>query len=999
MFAAQKFHDAIPLLDEILLIDSTLTEAQTLHQQCLAKTNTIVSAPGFSQNNAGTTISRYRIITRLGAGGMGVIYKAEDTRLKRLVVLKFLSPHLTADAIAKERFIREAQAASALDHPNICTIYEIDETTRSPNLQFEEGAGQLFICMAYYEGQTLKEKLTSGGFPLDTATSLAIQIAEGLAKAHENGIVHRDIKPANIMITKNGLVKILDFGLAKLTGETRLTRSGMTAGTLGYLSPEQAQNREVDHRSDIWSLGVMLYQMTTGKLPFDGDYELAVLYAIVNNNPIPALQLNSNIPVELEQVINRTLQKSVEARFASMQEMLEELKHVQRRYYRKEEHEVGALSGEVGSLIAKGKFLLEKKEYPEALSRFKAALALDAKNQEVAEFIAVCERKQKEAQQIAKWLDTVKKQFEKGAYQSSLTTIQTVLMLEPDHAEAKNWEKKIKEYLVQSETVEKLFSDAEFYLRKEKFPQAREAYQEILKLEPVNKNATRGLERAEKSLQSRKLEAGPSQVTQLGQIDQPRALPVAKSKSLSKGLWVGLAGLVVVAAASAWFLWLRPDLQTPSEPSKPSLDFSQRAAAAKQEMLLAKAQAQQADAQRWASNTYQRAAQSELSGEQEAAQGIWGSASQAYEAATKLFKEATKEATNNAAVADLDMLKNRIKQVQQDMLREKMLAEKAGAPTKTKMLFEQTVRKEQEGNREFDVHQRSNYLNAQKLYGEARDEYRQIKQEALRLTQAAEAARQALLTAKNKIPGDNTAKSSSGYYAKAETTANLGMRQLLKGDYSTAITSFQQAQQLYTTAESELGKTALKGSVDTTKASMLEARGKVDKTLRSDAKYLNAEQSRTEGNNALMAEDFAEAIARYSAAKDLYVTVVNESNERLSRRADQEATAQREIQALIDRYKMGLEQRDLQALKTILGKTFMKDDEGAWTSFFKRAREIKPKIESNFEFIGNNAKIYLKIHLDFFNITNNEDSQSEFAESWLLEQMNGSWTIVERTRR
>jgi serine/threonine protein kinase len=197
----------------------------------------------------GQTISHYKIIEKLGGGGMGVVYKAEDTKLKRMVALKFLPPDLTRDDEAKERFVHEAQAASALDHPNICTIHEIDETDD----------GQIFICMAYYEGETLKKKIERGPLPFDQTLDLAMQIAQGLARAHEAGITHRDIKPANIMITTRGEVKIVDFGLAKLVGQTRLTKTGTTMGTVAYMSPKQAQGIDADHRSDIWSLGVVLY--------------------------------------------------------------------------------------------------------------------------------------------------------------------------------------------------------------------------------------------------------------------------------------------------------------------------------------------------------------------------------------------------------------------------------------------------------------------------------------------------------------------------------------------------------------------------------------------------------------------------------------------------------------------------------------------------------------------------------------------------------------------
>ncbi len=222
----------------------------------------------------GKTISHYKILEKFGEGGIGVVYKAEDLKLKRIVALKFLSPDLTRDPEAKERFIQEAQAASALDHPNICNIHEIDETKPAPA---DAGDGQMFICMAYYDGETLKKKIARGQLSVDSVIDIPIQIAQGLIKAHEHGIVHRDIKPGNIMITKDGMVKILDFGLAKLAGQVRLTKTGTTIGTIAYMSPEQARGKEVDHRSDIWSYGVLLYELLTGQLPFRGEYEAAII--------------------------------------------------------------------------------------------------------------------------------------------------------------------------------------------------------------------------------------------------------------------------------------------------------------------------------------------------------------------------------------------------------------------------------------------------------------------------------------------------------------------------------------------------------------------------------------------------------------------------------------------------------------------------------------------------------------------------------------------------
>ncbi len=245
----------------------------------------------------GQTVLHYRILEKLGVGGMGEVYMAQDTKLKRTVALKFLPPSLTNDADAKERFIHEAQAASALDHPNICTVYEINESDD----------GQLFIAMACYDGETLRKRIERGPLPIEEAVGIATQVAQGLGKAHESGIVHRDIKPANIIMTKDGTAKILDFGLAKLSGRTLLTKAGTTLGTAAYMSPEQARSESADSRADLWALGVVFYEMLTGRKPFESDYEQALVYSIMNEDPRPMRELRPEVPVELEKITRRAM--------------------------------------------------------------------------------------------------------------------------------------------------------------------------------------------------------------------------------------------------------------------------------------------------------------------------------------------------------------------------------------------------------------------------------------------------------------------------------------------------------------------------------------------------------------------------------------------------------------------------------------------------------------------------------------------------------------------
>jgi serine/threonine protein kinase/Tfp pilus assembly protein PilF len=259
----------------------------------------------------GDTILHYRIIEELGRGGMGVVYLAEDTNLSRKVAIKFLPHNISANSEERERFKNEAKAAAALNHPNISTIHSI-----------ETSGDEVFIVMEFVDGVELKDKIKSGPIQNDEAVNIGIQIAEGLEAAHKKGIIHRDIKSQNIMITKDGIVKIMDFGLAKMRGETQLTRIGTTIGTAAYISPEQARGEEVDQRTDIWSFGVVLYEMLTGKLPFPGDYEQAVIYSILNEES----KVASTVVPGMRRIILKALTKDVNKRYQSADEIIKDLR-------------------------------------------------------------------------------------------------------------------------------------------------------------------------------------------------------------------------------------------------------------------------------------------------------------------------------------------------------------------------------------------------------------------------------------------------------------------------------------------------------------------------------------------------------------------------------------------------------------------------------------------------------------------------------------------------
>jgi len=278
----------------------------------------------------GTTVAHYRIVEKLGGGGMGVVYKAQDLKLDRPVALKFLPPELTRDPEARERFVHEAKAASALDHQNICVVHDIGETDDGPTATGSPAGGQSYIVMAFYDGETLRKKIERGPMKLDEAVNFAHQIAQGLAKAHEHGIVHRDMKPANVMVTSDGVAKIVDFGLAKLAGRTMLTKAGSTLGTVAYMSPEQARGEPADHRADIWSLGVMLYEMLTGKRPFEADYEQATIFKILNDPPETIAR--EDLPKALEKILAKAMAKDPSARYARAEEMVNDLHSVQQAF-------------------------------------------------------------------------------------------------------------------------------------------------------------------------------------------------------------------------------------------------------------------------------------------------------------------------------------------------------------------------------------------------------------------------------------------------------------------------------------------------------------------------------------------------------------------------------------------------------------------------------------------------------------------------------------------
>src|SRR5689334_2210797 len=261
----------------------------------------------------GSTISHYKILEKLGEGGMGVVYKAQDTKLDRIVALKFLPHHLTANDAEKARFLQEAKAAAALNHPNACSVIDIQEVD-----------DQQFIIMEYVDGTTLRKRIPIQ--KVDDALTYAVQIGEALSEAHSKGIVHRDVKAENIMVNSKNQIKVMDFGLAKLKGSLKLTRTSSTVGTLAYMAPEQIQGGEVDARSDIFSFGIVLFEMLTGHLPFRGEHEAAMMYSIMNEEPESLQRHRPELPAELDRIIRRALEKDPAERYQHADDMVSELR-------------------------------------------------------------------------------------------------------------------------------------------------------------------------------------------------------------------------------------------------------------------------------------------------------------------------------------------------------------------------------------------------------------------------------------------------------------------------------------------------------------------------------------------------------------------------------------------------------------------------------------------------------------------------------------------------
>ncbi len=780
---AERYEDAASAFNQILEIDPENPQARSFLKRLSMRDRETFMRNVLAGNVIGTVISHFQILDRIGGGGMGVVYRAEDMSLKRIVALKFLMPDLVRDPSAKKRFLKEAQAASALDHPNICTIHEISET--------EEGL--LFICMAFYGGENLSAKISRGPLTVGEALDIVIRIGRGLAKAHEHGIVHRDIKPANVIITADSEVKIVDFGLAKLSGGTQITRVGARMGTLPYMSPEQIRGLTLDHRTDIWSLAVLLFQSLTGKLPFQREYEAAMLYAIVTDDPPLLTSARSGLPPELESIVTRALKKEPNERYASVQTMVDELEAVRARVVQTKDLAVDR-STEAESLLREASDLLKHGRYQESLARAEKVLRVAPADTRARDIRDECNRKLGEANQVTVLLREGTALFDRGRFREAREVLEDVLAVQPAQPDATRIIEAANDKLEQHEQVEKLIAEGEISLKHGKVDAAAAAFRRVLDLQPDDRDAQRGLKKVEKARAER-----PS-----GHATPRPGQHAAKGK---RTLWLILGAAALCAVAAGVILLLPKQQAAPrvDVAQEPPADPSLPAAAAKTDMLSLKAAADKSGAPTLGKVKYDQAANLEKKGEEEFSTGAFGDARQSFEQSGVLYRSSADDAkAATAATTDLNGLRDLVSSAREEMLVQKM---KASANGSSGARFDEAAKFEREGDKARRAETREGLQGARNSYLQARDGYGKASEEVERIAvqrRDAEVQNAAMTQAKQGVPGGDAEKRANAKYRDAGEAEKSARALMQSRDFAGARDAFTKAGSLYAGAAGEI---------------------------------------------------------------------------------------------------------------------------------------------------------------------------------------------------
>ncbi|HUI09114.1 MAG TPA: protein kinase [Bacteroidota bacterium] len=929
---AEKYDEAAAKFNQILEVDPDNPQARAFLKRLSLRDREAFMRKVLAGDIIGTVISHFQILDRIGGGGMGVVYKAEDMSLKRIVALKFLMPDLVRDPSAKKRFLKEAQAASALDHPNICTIHEISETSE----------GLLFICMAFYGGENLSTRIAAGPLEPGAAIDVVVRIGRGLAKAHEYGIVHRDIKPANVIITSEGEVKIVDFGLAKLSGGTQITRVGARMGTLPYMSPEQIRGNTLDHRTDIWSLGVLLFQTLTGQLPFQREYEAAMLYAIVTDDPPLLTSVMHGLPVELEQVISRALRKDPGERYASVQTMVQELERVQGEILQTKELGV-ARAPESEALLREARDLLKHGRYGEALARVERVLEVAPADSRARELKEECSRRLTQAEQVTVLLRQGTEFFDRGKFREARDAMEGVLAVEPAQPDATRILEQANEGLDRREQIDKLIAEAVISLKQEKPGAAASAYRRVLVLDPDNREAQKGLRHLEKPTAGRREgTAQPGPVFPRAGTDARPSPGVSRRRLWSAAVLIALVAVVVLVLI---VLTRKPEgVEAPGGASvttgapAAAEDSEGAALAARSEMSIQEETARKAGAPTTDAAGFAKAHVLQDRGDGEFRAKSYGAARQAFEEAGALFRKSSDAAKADAASsADISELKQMITSARGEMLGEKSAAQKSAGNPALLPTFNDGLKSEREGDRLARSSSGEDLQNARKAYLNARDLYRKSNEDAAvqaALRTDADNAAAAMRSAREGVSGGAEGRKANSSYRTAQET-ETGARALYQsGDYAGARDAFARAGSLYKAAAREMSSAAEKPPAAETPASP-----------KSDAVALAAEAGRS-------------------------------------------------VRHMVDQYEACVEKGDLAGLAALLNLSDA--DRIDWSKFFDLSEQRSLTISDvEPDLSRSDPQVTFRERMSYFNTSMRQTvTPPEQKRVWLLQAEHGAWKVT-----
>jgi len=920
---AEKYDEAAAKFNQILEIDPENPQARSFLKRLAMRDRESFMRRVLAGNVIGTVISHFQILDRIGGGGMGVVYRAEDMSLKRIVALKFLMPDLVRDPTAKKRFLKEAQAASALDHPNICTIHEISETAE----------GLLFICMAFYGGENLSARISRGPLSVSDALNIVIRIGRGLAKAHDHGIVHRDIKPANIIITPDGEVKIVDFGLAKLSGGTQITRVGARMGTLPFMSPEQIRGLELDQRTDIWSLAVLLFQTLTGQLPFQREYEAAVLYAIVTDDPPLLTEAKPGLPADLEKVISKALKKDPNERYASVQSMVEELERIKSQVVQTNEIVLGR-SADAESLLRDAGALMRQGRYHEALSAIEKVLEVSPADTRARDLRDECRKKIEQSEQVTVLLREGTALFDRGKFREAREVLQDVLNVQPAQPDATRIIEQANDRLEQHEQVDKLNAEGEISLKHGKVDAAATAFKRVLEIAPDDRDALRGLKKVEKAKSGTPV---PGHIT-----PRPGGRDPGRKKTLL--IVAVVVALGCIAVAVVLFLPKHPPPPPVAAGEASKVDSSAPSAAAMTDMLRLRSAAEKAGAPSSAKERFDEAARLEKNGEDELRAGALSEAKRSFDGAGLLFRKSADEAKAAvAATTDLAGLKELVASAREEMAGEKSAAQQAGAEKLASAEFNRGRDREKEGDRTRNSSARDGLQAARSAYLDARDEYKKSGEEsaaAAARKKDADDSRQAMTGAKQGVPGSEQEKKGNAKY-RSGVESETGARNLYGAqDYAAARDGFDRAQKLFADAGTEIR-------------------------------------------------------AALAAAKSVSPAAgEGKAPEKKDPAAEKADAAKRDVLRMVDSYKSFIEKGDLQNLSELLNLTDA--DRDIWSKFFAFSEQRTLTIaEVDPDMNRDDPAVRFKERLSFYNTSTRVTvTAPEQKRTWSLQADHGAWKVI-----